>query len=344
MVGLNGLALCGGVGGLERGIESVFVDFRTVCYVEGEAYAAACLISQMEKGWIYEAPVWSNVRTFDGKPWRRKVDIISGGFPCQPFSKAGKQKGKDDERHLWPDISRIIGEVQPSIVILENVPNVIDYAGTDIFGDLAKMGYNSAWGIVRASDANAPHQRARFFSISINTDAYNDGLPLHLIKEDCHGRIVGTRTLEGSRIEGFCSNVSNTNNKNEAMRGKHKAVQKPIFCGQIDSSRSIDDGREGHNKKTWKTSENVPNPNGKGLEVWGCITKNIEEKFEATKRSHQIERIPTWSIEPELGRVADGVAYRVDRLRACGNGVVPQQARLALEILISKLNGVELWN
>ena len=291
---MNGLALCGGVGGLERGIESVFVNFKTVCYVEGEAYAAACLVSQMEKGWIHEAPIWSNVRTFDGKQWRGKVDIISGGFPCQPFSKAGKQKGKDDERHLWPDISRIIGEVQPSIVVLDNVPNVIDHAGTDIFGALAKMGYDSAWGGVRASDANAPHQRSRFFSISINTDTYDDGLPLHLIKEDCHGRIIGKRIMEGSRIEGFCSNVSN--------------------------------------------------PNGKGLEVWGCIPNNLQEEFKATKRSHQIERIPTWSIEPELGRVADGVAYRVDRLRACGNGVVPQQARLALEILISKLNGVELWD
>lgn len=316
---MNGLALCAGVGGLERGIESVFVDFKTVCYVEGETYAAACLVSQMEKGWIHEAPIWSNVRTFDGKPWSGKVDIISGGFPCQPFSKAGKQKGKEDERHLWPDISRIIGEVQPSIVILENVPNVIDHAGTDMFGDLAQMGYNSAWGIVRASDANAPHQRARFFSISVNTDTYNDGLPLHLIKEECHGRIIGTRIMEGSRIEGFCSNVSNTNSESKS-----------------NSTIDVEEGR--------LIQQPIPNPNSKGLEVWGCIPNNLQEEFEATERGHQVERVQAWSIEPELGRVADGVAYRVDRLRACGNGVVPQQARLALEILISKLNGVELWN
>ena len=281
---MNGLALCAGVGGLERGIESIFNRYKTVCYVEGEAYAASCLISQMEKGWVDEAPIWSNVRTFDGNPWRGKVDIVSGGFPCQPFSQAGKQKGTEDKRHLWPEISRIIGEIRPSIVILENVPNVTDIAGSIIFADLAKMGYNSSWGIVRASDANAPHRRARFFSISIDPNTYNDGLPISIFKEDCHDRIFAEGGLERSFIERLCSNVSNSNSKSKSNSTIY-VEERRIF-----------------QKSTW-------------------IIEN-------------------WIPEPGMGRMADGVANWMDRLRACGNGVVPQQAKLALEILICKYNEI----
>ena len=275
---LNGLALCSGVGGLERGIASVFRNYKTVCHVEGEAYAVACLVSQMEKGFIHEAPVWSNVRTFNGKAWIGKVDIISGGFPCQPFSQAGKQKGIDDERYLWPSISKIISQIRPSIVILENVPIVLNHAGKIIFGDLAKMGYNSSWCVIRASDAEAPHRRERFFSISIHSNSYNDGFPISFIKEESYDRILEERKIQGSCFERLCSNVSNTHSNSK-------------------SNKSI----------------------------------NVKQRGIFQKSEH-------WKVEPGVGRMADGVAHWVDRLRACGNGVVPQQAKLALEILISNLN------
>lgn len=118
---LNGLALCAGIGGLELGIKLVYPSYTTVCYVEIEAYNVACLVKRMEEGFLDKAPVWSDVRTFDGKPWRGKVDIVAAGFPCQPFSLAGKLKRESDDRHLWPDIARIIRECEPSLVFLENV-------------------------------------------------------------------------------------------------------------------------------------------------------------------------------------------------------------------------------
>lgn len=280
MVDLNGLALCSGVGGLERGIASVFEEYRTVCHVEGEAYAVACIISQMEKGWIHESPVWSNLRTFDGSKWRGKVDVISSGFPCQPFSKAGNILGIDDPRYLWPDVSRIIGEIRPSIVILENVPNVIDHVGTNIFGDLSEMGYCSSWGIIRASDAKAPHRRARFFSISIHTNAYSRGLSIYNFKQESYDRIFGKGKLERNKSEGLCEDLSNSNRNRKSIM-------------------PFDDKKKGF----------------------------ISKSEPGTK----------WKIEPRMARMADGVAYWMDRIRACGNGVVPDQAKLAIEILLKQL-------
>ena len=280
MVDLNGLALCSGVGGLERGIASVFENYRTVCHVEGEAYAVACIISKMEKGFLHEAPIWSDLRTFDGSKWRGHVDVISSGFPCQPFSKAGNTLGIDDPRYLWPDVSRIIGEVRPNIVILENVPNVLEHVGKNIFGDLSKMGYCCSWGIVRASDANAPHQRRRFFAVAVNTDTYNNGFPIFKLKKNSYENIYGKRQLEGSSTERLCSNFSNSNSN-----------RKP--------NMSFDD-RKG---------------------------RIVQQHF----------RIEEWEVEPPVGRMVDGVAYWMDRLRACGNGVVPQQAKLAIETLLKQL-------
>src|SRR3954471_24871501 len=105
---LHGLALCAGIGGLELGIASVLRSYRTVCYVEGEAYAAACLVARMEEGRLHSAPIWSDLRTFGGRPWRGRVDVVTTGYPCQPFSLAGRRAGAEDLRHLWPQVARVV--------------------------------------------------------------------------------------------------------------------------------------------------------------------------------------------------------------------------------------------
>ena len=158
---MNGLALFAGVGGLELGISTAFPNAKAICYVEGEAYAASVLASQMEKGGLHEAPIWSDVTTFDGKPWRGKVDFISGGFPCQPWSKAGKLEKTNDERWLWDDIERIICETRPQFLFLENVPGLIDGGICQILRSLAEIGFNVEWGCLKASDVGANHRRDR---------------------------------------------------------------------------------------------------------------------------------------------------------------------------------------
>lgn len=122
---LNYISVCAGVGCLDLSLRIAVPESRTVCFVERESYAAALLVARMESGAMDQAPIWSDVTTFDGKAWRGKVDAIIGGFPCQPFSVAGKREGTEDERHLFPDIVRIAKESGAPIVWLENVPGLI---------------------------------------------------------------------------------------------------------------------------------------------------------------------------------------------------------------------------
>jgi len=235
---MNGLALCAGVGGLERGIESIIPRARTVCYVEGETYSASVLASKMEAGSISKAPIWSNVLTFDGNPWRGKISFLSGGFPCQPYSTAGKQLADKDPRDLWPDFCRIIGEVRPKFIFLENVPNVVYWILPRILEDLSTIGYDCAWCVVGASNVGAPHKRARWFLFAYsNSERFQTERKIYLSKEK---------------------------------------------------------------KFSWS---------------WDC---------------------DWWKVEPGMGRMVDGVAHWVHRMRACGNGVVPQQAAYAYSMLMER--------
>lgn len=191
------LELCAGYGGIGLGADlAAGSGARAVCYVEREAAAAACLVRQMGAGGLAPAPVWSDVCTFDGAPWRGRVDIVSAGFPCQPFSAAGLRRGVDDERWIWPDIARVIREVEPAAVILENVPGLLTGPAVDVatveivevpggrvrqrsvrserlpaaagrvLGALAALGFDAEWTVLRADDAGAPHERARVFVLA----------------------------------------------------------------------------------------------------------------------------------------------------------------------------------
>ena len=174
---MNGLALCAGIGGLELGVKLAMPGFRTVCHVEREAHAAATLVARMEEETLDQAPVWDDLTTFDGRPWRGKVDLVTAGFPCQPFSGAGKRRGIRDERWLWNDIARILGEVRPRYVFLENVRGILAPSQHDalaaVLGTLAELGYAAEWDLFSAAEVGAPHRRERFFLLG---DADESGL------------------------------------------------------------------------------------------------------------------------------------------------------------------------
>ena len=159
----NILSICSGIGGLDLGGHMASEDARTICYVEREAFAIASLVEAMEAGRLDQAPVWTDLRTFDGKAWRGVVDTLIGGIPCQPHSIAGLQRGEDDERDLWPDTARIIADAQPGRVFLENVPGIAPYYFERIGPDLRAMGYSVETGLFSASEVGASHQRQRFF-------------------------------------------------------------------------------------------------------------------------------------------------------------------------------------
>ena len=157
---VNELALFAGIGGGLLG--SRLLGWRTICAVELDAYCREVLLRRQRDGVLDLCPIWGDVRTFDGRPWRGLVDIVTAGFPCQAFSHAGKQRGADDERNLWPETIRVVREVEPEWCLLENVPALISagYLAT-VLGDLAASGFDAEWDLFSAAGVGAPHLRKR---------------------------------------------------------------------------------------------------------------------------------------------------------------------------------------
>ncbi len=160
----NYISLYSGGGGLDLGFRLANPDARPVLYVEREFQAAALLVDHIEAGLLEPAPVWSDSGTLDCEPFAGRVDWIIGGFPCQPWSPAGKRKGLKDPRWLWPHIARIVREVRPRGLFLENVPPLISGGGlAEVLRDLAACGFDAEWDLFRAADVGAPHRRERVF-------------------------------------------------------------------------------------------------------------------------------------------------------------------------------------
>lgn len=167
--GLRELALFAGAGGGILG--GKLLGWRTVCAVELDTYAASVLVARQNDGSLEPFPIWDDVCTFSGHLWRGRVDIISGGFPCQDISIAGKGRGINGQRSgLWREMARIICEVRPQFVFVENSPALV-FRGLDVvLGDLASLGYDARWGVLGAIHAGAPHQRERLWIVA-NTDS-----------------------------------------------------------------------------------------------------------------------------------------------------------------------------
>lgn len=161
----NELALFSGAGGGILG--GKLLGWRTVCAVEYDDYARRSLMARQDDGSLEPFPIWDDVRTFDGKPWRGVVDIITGGFPCQDISSAGKGAGIDGERSgLWSEMARIVGEIRPDFVLVENSPMLVGRGLAVVLGDLAALGYDARWGVVGAWHCAAPHRRERIWILA----------------------------------------------------------------------------------------------------------------------------------------------------------------------------------
>lgn len=181
---MNGLALCAGIGGIELGLAAAIPAYRTVCYVEREAFCASVLAARMADGWLHDAPIWSDLATFDPRPWRGLVDIVTAGYPCQPFSAAGKRRGAADPRHLWPHVARIIGECQPAYAFLENVPGHVSLGLRDVCADLRGLGYSVSAGIFSAAECGAPHNRKRLFILAAHPPPRKAMAPIDVADPD----------------------------------------------------------------------------------------------------------------------------------------------------------------
>lgn len=270
---LTHVSLFSGYEGFGLALRLAGLKIRTVLYVEIEKYCQEIIRQRIRDGFLDNAPIWPDVRSLDGQPFAGKVGILTAGFPCQPHSFAGKRKGAADERNLWPDTARIIGEMGPRYILLENVPGILGngYAGT-VVGQLSEMGYECTWGVVSAAQVGAPHLRWRWWCL-----AYSSNNRLR----------PQWRTAQQER--------------------QHKALE----WGQLIGAN----GKNG----------SVADSNGTGL--------SERNKPELLGQCEAIERSSWWLTEPDVGRVANGVASRVDRLKALGNGIVPAVVREFLRVI-----------
>jgi DNA (cytosine-5)-methyltransferase 1 len=159
---MNELALFAGAGGGILG--GKLLGWRTVCAVEWEPYPAGVLAQRQNDKVLEPFPIWDDVQTFDGKPWRGIVDVVSGGFPCQDISSAGKGAGIDGERSsMWKHMARVVCEVRPEWVFVENSPMLVSRGLGTVLRDLAEIGFDAAWTVLSAADVGAPHIRERIW-------------------------------------------------------------------------------------------------------------------------------------------------------------------------------------
>jgi len=309
---VNELALFAGAGG--GVLAGHQLGWRCVCAVERDAYCAQVLVQRQNDGALPAFPVWSEVQSFDGRPWRGLVDVVSGGFPCQDISLAGKGAGIDGERSgLWNHMARIVGEVRPEYVFVENSAALLVRGLGRVLGDLAALGYDARWTVLGAGDVGAPHRRDRLWIVAHADIHPGDQRWASDAEKDPRG-------WESHRSD-KCADVSYADGGRceEFRLEKHRGVE--CACGnQPDGLRAIG----------WRHGTDGADAGGARLAPPQC------EDVSGTRRRDEgraVAEFRGWQSEPDVGRVADGVAHRVDRLRALGNGQVPLCAATAWRML-----------
>ncbi len=266
-------SLFSGIGGLDLGLERA--GMRVAWQSEIDPYACKVLA----KHWP-EVPNHGNIKEID---WRRvePVDVICGGYPCQPFSKAGKRRGEQDPRHLWPWVRKAISQLRPRYAILENVRGHLSLGGTTVLGELTALGYDAEWRVVSAASVGANHRRDRVIIVAYPNDA-------------------GSRTpRRGDKSQ------RSTSQQGWEKQSQSWASRCSAALAKSDSSRRV------HTRA---------------------------QIFAADTRQQALAELAIgswWEIEPDVGRVANGVPNRVDRLRGLGNAVVPQVAEVIGRLVVA---------
>ena len=340
-------SLFSGIGGLDLGLERA--GMRVIWQSEIDPYACRVL----RKHWP-EVVNHGNIKEIDWEKVERP-DVICGGYPCQPFSTAGKRRGEEDPRHLWPWVREAIMRLRPRYAILENVRGHLSLGGLSVIGELASIGYDAEWRIVSAASVGANHRRDRIIIVAYphNTGSHRKEI------NSAEGRFTPL-----FRLGGCGADVAYSNSDNSSDGGECSPLQGESRSWRNERSGSGSDTGEicvGSAGESAIDVANTNSPSRQFQQEWqvseryfeGCggemadtdgerLEKSVRSSTEVFPSGHawgsSIERrqiFSWWETEPDVGRVADGIPNRVDRLRGLGNAVVPQVAEVIGRLVVA---------
>lgn len=296
------LSLASGVGGLDLAIRGALPGARCVCYVENDLAAACVLAARFADGALDPAPIWSDLHTFDPGPWRGLVEGVVGGYPCQPFSIAGRKRGESDPRHLWPAIERCLVALQPRWCFFENVAHHLRLGGREVIRDLHGLGYRTAATLFTAEEIGASHRRERLFILAVADPARERGQ-----------ESVSPDAARGGGSPDAGGDVDDTAGarRGEGRPGAGAPLRHAARGGKPNRRR---DGLPAF----------PPRPDERA--AWERIARRRPDLIPAA--------------QPAFHRVVDGSAdwlVRAERLRLLGNAVVPAQGAAAFAELAAAL-------
>ena len=315
------LSLFTGVGGGDLAHQHL-LGWQTVGYVEFDKYCQQVLAQRIKDGFLQEAPIFGDIDHFieSGavKKYKGYIDVVTAGFPCQPFSVAGKQAGEDDPRNKWPQTIQCIRDIRPRYAFLENVPGLLNSGYfPEILGSLAEAGFDARWIVLGADDVGAPHRRKRLWIL-----AYPNG-----------GRWKSQPLSSTERTRG--KNHSSSDKPSEDGGSRDVAYPQHARPHEPQKSGSNEEDVRGATQRTHSTEQFKGV--GASRDVADSDSERLEGQREESSRTGEELSNPGdscwWSTEPNVGRVANGVAHRVDRLKAIGNGQVSRVAATAWRIL-----------
>ncbi len=311
---LSHLDLFSGIGGFSLGLESAGL-VKTVAFCDYEKFCQKVL----KKHWPH-VPIYGDVKELTHERLKadgiNSIDIITGGYPCQPFSVAGSQKGEQDPRHVWPEMFRLIQELRPAFVIGENVSGHIKLGLDTVLENLESEGYNARTFSISAASIGANHKRERVWTLAYSNDK---GIRARFGRSNYDyekkGR-VWSFDRRGSESDDEWSDFAST--ENEALDVAYTQSEGRRELGHFDKEKR---NTESSATQSQSSSSDVADTNGKRRRLWETGSEDAKDVGQSSRGE---ETLGWWDVEPDVGRVAHGVSQRVDRLKGLGNAVVPQ--------------------
>jgi DNA (cytosine-5)-methyltransferase 1 len=305
-------SLFSGIGGLDLGLERAGME--VIWQSEIDPYACRVL----NKHWP-KVVNHGNIKEID---WTRveRPDVICGGYPCQPFSTAGQRKGEQDPRHLWPWVRECISVLRPRYAILENVRGHLSLGGTTVIREIASLGYCVEWRVISAASVGANHRRDRVVLLAYPNDTGSHTTPIYPTE-------TGKPTFVG--LGGRREDMANTNDAGSGT------PERGMVFRENKTTQALENGAEGtfngpSGRGTEMANTTSPRREAFNLEAQTDGAENAIYAYLRTRRHYE-----WWQVEPDVGRVANGVPARVDRLRGLGNAVVPQVAEIVGRLVMA---------